>query len=286
MAGGGLKVAFQAGVLQVWLDEAGIAFDHADGASGGVFNLAMWAQGMSGRQIADNWRRYPPWQALDVDWRGALWPFGARAVLSFDRFRRNVLRGTWGVDMERIRQQAREATFNVYSFTRQTPVVVPAAEITEDLLISGVSLPFWFPPVEIDGEVWIDPVYALDANLEEAIRRGADELWVVWTVSERGVWRDGPLRHYFQIIEAAANSSFRGVLRRIEVNNAAVAGGGGGEFGRHIDVKLLRAEVDLHYLFNFRNRSYGEAVDAGVAAGRVWCEEQGVALAGGRTADD
>ena len=31
LAGGGIKVAFQAGVLQVWLDEAGLTFDHADG---------------------------------------------------------------------------------------------------------------------------------------------------------------------------------------------------------------------------------------------------------------
>jgi hypothetical protein len=31
LAGGGVKIAFQAGVLQVWLDEAGIAFDHAVG---------------------------------------------------------------------------------------------------------------------------------------------------------------------------------------------------------------------------------------------------------------
>lgn len=58
MAGGGVKVAFQAGVLQVWLDEAKVEFDHADGASGGVFNLAMWCQGMSGTKIADNWRTY------------------------------------------------------------------------------------------------------------------------------------------------------------------------------------------------------------------------------------
>jgi len=28
MAGGGIKVAFQAGALQVWLDEAGLTFDH------------------------------------------------------------------------------------------------------------------------------------------------------------------------------------------------------------------------------------------------------------------
>ncbi|MBA3851635.1 MAG: patatin-like phospholipase family protein, partial [Chloroflexi bacterium] len=53
LAGGGYKVAFQAGVLQVWLDEAGLEFDHADGASGGNLNLAMWCQGMSGTRIAD-----------------------------------------------------------------------------------------------------------------------------------------------------------------------------------------------------------------------------------------
>ncbi len=31
LAGGGLKIAFQAGVLQVWLDEADLRFDHAEG---------------------------------------------------------------------------------------------------------------------------------------------------------------------------------------------------------------------------------------------------------------
>jgi predicted patatin/cPLA2 family phospholipase len=41
-AGGGVKVAYQASVLQVWLDEADLTFDHADGASGGVFNLAIY----------------------------------------------------------------------------------------------------------------------------------------------------------------------------------------------------------------------------------------------------
>ena len=60
LAGGGLKVAFQAGVLQVWLDEAGLTFDHVDAASGGVFNLAMMCQGMTGLQIANNWRNMNP----------------------------------------------------------------------------------------------------------------------------------------------------------------------------------------------------------------------------------
>ena len=50
MAGGGLKVGFQAGVLQVWLDEAGVTFDHADGAGGGCFNLAMYCEGRIGER--------------------------------------------------------------------------------------------------------------------------------------------------------------------------------------------------------------------------------------------
>ncbi len=52
LAGGGVKVAFQAGVLDVWLDEAGIRFDLFDGASGGLFNLSMLCQDMSGKPIS------------------------------------------------------------------------------------------------------------------------------------------------------------------------------------------------------------------------------------------
>jgi predicted patatin/cPLA2 family phospholipase len=69
LAGGGLKVAFQAGVMQVWLDEAGLTFDHADGASGGCFNLAMYVQGQSGKQIADNWRNLDPLSGLSLNLR-------------------------------------------------------------------------------------------------------------------------------------------------------------------------------------------------------------------------
>jgi predicted patatin/cPLA2 family phospholipase len=277
-AGGGLKVAFQAGVLQVWLDETGLTFDHGDGASGGVFNLAMWAQGMSGREIADNWRGFAPTRAISINPRGWLWPFGATSLFTFDRFRRRMLRDAWGLDWDEIRSTPRDATFNVYNFTQQRHEVRTAEQMTEDLLISGVSLPLWFPPVVIDGDVYIDPVYATDANLEEAIRRGADELWVIWTVSEGGEWRNGPIHHYFQIIEAAANSRIRDVLDRIERSNAAIAAGMNGEFGRRIMVQMLRAEVPLHYLFTLRANPYREAVELGVEAGRRWCRDQGFEL--------
>ena len=272
LAGGGLKIAFQAGVLQVWLDEAGIEFDHADGVSAACFNLAMWAQGMSGRQIADNWRRLNPLRGIDVNWSALLrGPFG-ESIFELDAYRRKVF-PSWGLDWEKIRGSRREATFNVYDFSRQQLRPVTAPELTEDFLVATASLPLWFPPVRIDGNTYIDAVFNTASNLEEAIRRGADELWVIWTTSRRGEWKRGFVGNFFGIFEATTNDGYQRVLRRIERNNGAVAGGGEGEFGRHIAVRELAAEVPLHYLFNFSRRRIARAVDLGVDAARAWCQE-------------
>lgn len=276
LAGGGTKVAFQAGVLQVWLDEAGLEFDLADGASGGVFNLAMWCQGMSGTQIADNWRENRPVRGIQPSFNPL------RSLFSLGRFRKNVLRDAWGLSWPAICATDREATFNLYNFTDHVQEVVEACDMDEDRLISAVSLPMWFPPVEIDGAHYVDAVMATDANLEEAIRRGADELWVIWTVSTRGAWNNGFIAQYFQMIEAMANGQLRAILRRIESNNAAIDSGGHGEFGRRVDVKMLEAEVPLHYLLNFTRDRMTAAVELGVAAGRRWCDDNGIAYTPGK----
>jgi hypothetical protein len=103
-------------------------------------------------------------------------------------------------------------------------------------------------------------------------------LWIIWTVSVLGRWRSGFVSEYFQIIEASANSSLRDPLRRIAENNAAVARGESGGFGRHIEVKMLQAEVPIHYLLNFTRRRMAKGVDLGVQVGRRWCAEQGIPL--------
>jgi predicted acylesterase/phospholipase RssA len=278
MAGGGLKVAFQAGVLQVWLDEAGLTFDHADGASGGVFNLAMYCQGMTGTQMADNWRRFRPLASVSVNWSQIIKLFWAQSLLTYNGFRAKVLRSLWGLDWDAIRSTTKEATFNLYNFSTQETVVLTADQMDEDRLVSAVSLPMWFPAVPIDGDEYIDAVFATDANLDEAIRLGADELWIIWTVSVLGRWRGGFVAEYFQIIEASANSSLRDPLQRIKENNAAVARGDSGAFGRHIEVKMLQAEVPIHYLFNFTRRRMANGVDLGVQVARRWCAEQGIPL--------
>lgn len=278
LAGGGLKVAFQAGVLQVWLDEAGLEFDHADGASGGVFNLAMLCQGMSGKEIADNWRNFRPASGVTPAWRT---PF--KSLFTLERYRKNVF-PKWGLDWQKIRTSKLDATFNAYNFSKHELVVFGTEEMTEDHLAACIALPIWLPPVVIGGDTYIDPVFVTDANIEEAIRRGADELWVIWTVSERGEWHGGFVSHYFQIVETSANAAFRQIAQRIETNNSALESGAEGEFGRPIELHVLKAEVPLNYLISLGSDRMQDAVDRGVRAARAWCAERGITLGGPDTA--
>jgi predicted patatin/cPLA2 family phospholipase len=286
MAGGGLKVAFQAGVLQVWLDEARtpdgrrLDFELADAASGGVFNLAMWCQGLSGRQIADNWRRTQPFRGISINWRHWL-PVPA-SIFTYDGFREQVFSRTWNLDWPMITKTGRVTSFNLFNVDRQQHQVRRASQMNETALVSAVTLPLWFPPVRLEdaaGEAsYIDAIFATDANIEQAIADGADEVWVIWTVSQRGRARPGFTHGYFQMIEAIANSRIRAVLDRIERNNAAISDGQPGEFQRRIGVKWLSAEVPAHYLFSLSRASMEEAVNRGVIEGRRWCRTHGLRL--------
>lgn len=279
LAGGGLKVCYQAGVLQVWLDEAGLTFDHADGASGGTFNLAMYCQGMTGKQIADNWRNLDPFLPVDLNTSG-VWPF-SRSLFTTDNLRTRVL-PSWGLDWNAIRQSPRVGTFNVFNFSRKQLEVIPQTQMTEDLQIAAVSLPMWFPPVTIQGDTYFDAVYISDGNLEEAVKRGADEIWAIWTVSRKNEWRDGFVNEYFQIIETVADTNFFTYWKRLEENNRRIAAGESGEFGRPIALHLIEAEVPVHYLLNFSKDRMGEAVNQGVQDARAWCRARNIPLQPGQ----
>jgi predicted acylesterase/phospholipase RssA len=277
LAGGGVKVAFQAGVLQVWLDEAEIPFELADGTSGGTFNLAMYCQGMTGREIADNWRRLRPTTGIALNWRALpRGPFGS-SIFTFDRYRRRVF-PRWGLDWTRIAGTEKEATFNVFDFTGSELIARTAVDMDEDLLVACNSIPFWFPPVAKDGHTFLDAVYVTDANVEEAIARGADDIFVIWTVSERGEWHNGFIAQYFQTIEETANGRFRQVCKRIENSNKAIEEGRHSEFDRPITLRVLRFPVPLHYIVNLSRDRVAAAVELGVREGRRWCAEQDIAL--------
>ena len=78
LAGGGMRVAYQAGVMAA-LDQAGLRFHHVDGSSGGTINLSMVLSGHPVADICERWRTLDPrhfaaplpWGRYVGSWR---WP--------------------------------------------------------------------------------------------------------------------------------------------------------------------------------------------------------------------
>ena len=219
LAGGGMRVAYQAGVL-VALEREGLAFAHADGTSGGTMNLAMLLSGLAPGQMCERWR------TLDVRDFVSLWP--PRRLLrgppypalgSSDGIRRRVYPHL-GIDPARIRAaRGIVGTFNACDYERKLCIAIANADVDLDLLVACVSLPVLSPAVRRDGHPFLDAVWIKDVNVEEAVRRGADELWLVWAIGNHGVYRDGAFQQYVHMIEMSANGSLFAELAAVRALN-------------------------------------------------------------------
>ena len=207
LAGGGMRVAWQTGVVRA-LKEHGLDFQHIDGTSGGIMTAGMLLSGQEPEEMAARW------SDLDVQ------DFSSPLPL------RQYLRGPWarpglgdaegvirkvfphlGVDTEKIRSAPIEGTFNVVDFVTKTCVAVPHTDVDDELLAAGMSLPLVMPPLRRGDRVWTDAVWVKDANVTEALRRGADEVWLVWCIGNSPYWGDGPLEQYVHMIEMSANGA-------------------------------------------------------------------------------
>jgi len=205
LAGGGMRVAYQAGVLRA-LEEEGLRFVHGDGTSGGTINLAMLLSGVAPAEMCERWR------TLRVRDFASLLPLrrylrGPKLIAFGDAD--GIVERVFphlGVDVERIHDaRGIEGTFNVCNYTDKTNLAIPHTEIDLDLLVAGISLPIFMPPVERDGSLYVDSVWIKDANPGEGVRRGCDELWLVWCIGNSGVYRRGTLNQYVHMIELSAN---------------------------------------------------------------------------------
>ncbi|HVE45674.1 MAG TPA: patatin-like phospholipase family protein [Acidimicrobiales bacterium] len=216
LAGGGIRVAWQAGAVQA-LDEAGLRFDHGDGTSGGIFTLGMLLSGVEPAALGDRWRSLPVRRFVSfLPLRQYLrlptsWPaFGSASGIT-DHVLPHL-----GIEVDRIRSAtAMTGTFNVADFDAKTCVAIPNDDIDIDRLVAGVSLPIFLPAVPARGRTWTDAVWIKDANLMEAVRRGCNELWLLWCIGNTPYWGNGPLEQYVHMIELSANSALIGELEQI-----------------------------------------------------------------------
>jgi predicted acylesterase/phospholipase RssA len=216
LAGGGMRVAYQAGVIAA-LSEAGITFRHVDGTSGGIINLAMLLSGRTPEQMCDAWSTLDQKQFVSLPpLRDFLKGPNAPAWGDADGIRDYVFPHL-GVDTGQIRSQSTmDGTINVCNFSRKTVETIPHDRIDEDYLVAGISLPMLMPAVRKNGEWYTDAVWIMDANVLEAARRGADEIWLVWCIGNTPEYHDGAFLQYVHMIEMAANGSLFGQLERVQ----------------------------------------------------------------------
>ncbi len=236
LAGGGMRVAYQAGVLRAFA-EAGLRFVHADGASGGTINLAMLFSGLSPEEMARRWR------SLSLRHFVSLLPLGDYASLrpgalgDADGIVNHVFPHL-GVEVDAIRRaQGMTGTFNVCNFSRKTIEAVPHDAITLDLLVAAISLPMFMPAVEHEGAQYIDAVWIKDANCWEAVRRGAEEVWLVWCIGNTDEYKPGFFHQYVHMIEMSANGALFEELDRIRELNERIARGDS-PYGQRHPVRL------------------------------------------------
>jgi len=241
-----MRVAYQAGVIRA-LADAGITFDHVDGTSGGTINLAMMLSGVGPIEMCDRWR------ALDVKQFVSFPPIGdylhgpdLMAWGDARGFRDKVIPAL-GIDVRAITaSQGIEGTFNVCNFARKIVETIPHRALTLDLLVAGVSLPIFMPPVKIDDMWYTDAVWIKDANLSEAVRRGADEIWVVWCIGNTEQYYPGAFHQYVHMIEMSAAGALNDELAAIATLNEGVrAGGASARRSRPVVVHLIKPMYPL-----------------------------------------
>jgi predicted acylesterase/phospholipase RssA len=255
MAGGGMRVAYQAGVIRA-LMEKDLCFHHADGTSGGTMNLAMLLSGLSPSEMCERWR------TLDVSEFVSMLPFEeylrfhkAKAFGDTDGIRDKVFPHL-GIDVGQIRKaEGMEGTFNVCNYTDKTIEAVPHREIAIELLSAGISLPIFMPAVAYQEKEYIDAVWIKDANVIEAVKRGAEEIWLVWCIGNHGKYMDGMFNQYVHMIEMSANGVLFEEFDRVKEINERISKGDS-PYGQREPVKLhvIRPEfplpLDPDFFFN------------------------------------
>jgi predicted patatin/cPLA2 family phospholipase len=289
LGGGGAKIGWASGVLQVLLDEARIPFDHIDATSGSVFNLAMLLSGRSATYIAtEAWGNLNPREFLSFHPFWSYLTFWRLPSMLTQEAARTHIIPKWGIDLEKIRTCTQVgghpmvATFNTCDFNAKRIVTFKSTEMNLDRLLAVDAVPGVVPPVAADGTLYVDAMLLKDGNVSEAVKQGADEIWIIWTVEERSEWRGGFLHHFGHVFEICAVGNLKRELDAIERVNGHVKAGTAAPGQKHITVHLIKPEqrLPVDYLF-FRNRQEMlPVIESGRVAARKYLADNGLAQAG------
>ena len=172
--------------------------------------------------------------------------------------------------------------FNAYDFTRHALVSFSPETLDEEAFKACIALPRWFPPVhrslgpDEPTDVLVDAVFATDSNAAALIEPDLEleEIWVIWSVDVRGIWRKGWVGNYFRMLEQSAAAAYR--RERELIIKAGFTPANAVPKGAGPPPKILYeigGDVPAHYLFTFTQGAVRRAVDQGFNDAATYLEE-------------
>ena len=238
LAGGGMRVAYQAGVLMA-LEESGMKFTHVDGTSGGIFNTAMLASGLTPNEIAERWRTLKIGNFVSPrKLKSYFNPIFMEGYADADNIRNKVFPHL-GIDLNAIHQNRNiNATFNVCNFSEKSIEAIGHTSVREDHLIAGVSLPIFMPALQIGQDWYTDAVWIKDAHLMEGVRQQSQELWLIWAIGNTSTYLPGAFNQYVHMIEMSAGGALLEEYNQIKLINKGITGGSD-EYPQKEPIKLF-----------------------------------------------
>ena len=225
LAGGGMRVAYQAGAVQALFEE-GLRFSYACGVSTGSMNLAALLSGHSPEELCRRWR--------NIDLADILAPRTIRDHLrlrtrgasgNVDALRDRIL-PQLGIDVAKVgRADGIAASFVFCDVVDAIAVSLRGPELSPELLLAGMNSPTASAPAAPGGRRYSDASPIGQCDLTAIVQAGASELWIVWPNGGPPRFRKGPAGQLVWMNEIAALGALHRQFAQIAEMNAQIEAG-------------------------------------------------------------
>jgi predicted acylesterase/phospholipase RssA len=181
LSGAGSRGILQYGYLQAVVD-SGIKIDSVYGTSVGALNGALYLQDEMAK-LWEIWLTVNNSKIYKSGPMGLFRMFSPNKACLYDSTPLHVLLQSV-VDFSAIQKNPKPFKIAATNLVQHTPVIKAASEFAnvEDFtkfLLASASPPVFFPPVEINGDLFSDGGISSNFNIAEAVRDGADTLIVL-----------------------------------------------------------------------------------------------------------
>ncbi len=279
LSGGGVKGAYQVGVLHNWLYQQQIQYDILCGVSVGALNTSFLSQYKMGDEIKaykdllslwgtiDDSKIYKHWcilRELAGLWKPSL--YNSKPLM-------DMVRNT--LDCKKIAESGRKLRVGAVSlnsgkyhlFTEEHPAIA-------DGVIASSAFPVFLTPIEIYGELWTDGGVKTVTPIAAAIDAGATEIDIVMTSPDSSVIdnseKPNALHVAMRVIDLMSDEIIDNDVKMALMINKALDSGADMPDKKQISFRIVRPkEILIKNSLNFDPKEIERMMDIGFNDGKI-----------------